>query len=216
MDKYNDDEIYMFNNERDKEMNIKQDAVAIELRRNKLEKIPDGVPAEVLHLDISDNHVREIDTSKFTKIQMLDLGYNLLQNHDSIKNSTLTELYIMANDIRQVSKSLKYQTNLKKFDIAFNRLTNIDNLPCISETIEEIYLGANKISEFNLNLTHLKNLKVVDLQFNNLTEFDCALLPESVEVLMLNNNKNLEKLLKPREFRWLKTEDTKLVKEEVK
>ena len=199
----------IFNNMRGKELTVNEDCEAIELRRNQFVSVPEEVPKTIKHLDISDNLIREIDTAEFKNIEMLDLGYNLLQEHDSIRNETLKELYLMANDISAISESIKYCINLEKFDIATNRLREIENLKFITTNIKEIYLGANKISEFNINLNHLTNLKIVDLQFNNLKEFDCALLPESVDTLLLNNNRNLVTIKNTRKFKIFDYNDTK-------
>ncbi|OQS54895.1 Ppp1r7 [Ecytonucleospora hepatopenaei] len=209
MDNFSEDECFYFNNQRGKELVIDSNCKAFELRRNKLEKIPESLPSTLKYLDISDNLLKNIETERFTEIEVLDMGYNLLQDHDSIKNDTLSELYIMSNDIKEISKSLQYNKSLIKFDIAANRIFEISNLKFISEKIEEIYLGANKINNFNVDLTHLRNLKILDLQYNNLEEFDCSLLPKSVEILLLNNNKRLCKLKNQRAFKMLDLGDTK-------
>lgn len=210
MNNYNEDETLIFNNRHGELLKITKKYKAIELRRNQLKTIPDILPENIEYLDISDNLIQAPNIEKFTSLKVLDLGYNLLLNHNSIKNKSLVELYLMSNDILEISSSIIHLTNLKKFDIANNRISNLDILHYISPTIEELYLGNNKIKEFTCNLTHLTRLRVLDLQFNNLTEFDCSLLPSSVEVLLLNNNYNLKLIKNKRFFELIDTEETKV------
>lgn len=215
MNNYNDDETLIFNNRYNEPLKITKKYKAIELRRNQLKLIPDILPDDIEYLDISDNLIRTPNIEKFTNLKVLDIGYNLLLNHDSIKNKSLIELYLMSNDILEISSSIMCLTNLKKFDIANNRISNLDILEYISPTIEELYLGNNKIKEFTCNLTHLTQLRVLDLQFNNLSEFDCSLLPSTVKVLLLNNNCNLKVIKNKRTFELIDIEETKMTSKSI-
>ncbi|ORD94634.1 PP1R7 [Enterospora canceri] len=210
MDKYDDEEQFNHNNMRDSPIMIGKEYKAISLRRNQLKEIPKDVCDTVEYLDVSDNLIGNVDVSRFSGIDVLDLGYNLLKHFDSITNPTITELYLMANDISVIPPSIKDLHKLKKFDIANNRLKEIENLKDLPESIEELFIGANGLKWFEVDLRSKTKLKLVDLQYNKLTEFDCDLLPDSVETLLLNNNTGLKVVKNIRKFKMLDLSDTQV------
>ncbi len=219
MENYKDEECYFYVDERYKPMEIPKTVKAISLRRNRLKEIPESIPENVEYLDVSDNLINIPGTKQFKDIKVLDLGYNLLKTHDEIQNSSLTELYLMANEFVSLSDSLKFHTSLVKFDIASNRIKLLDPLKLLANTIEEIYLGNNKIDHFSVDLTHLTKLRILDLQYNNLEEFDCSLINSKLEILLLNNNPNLEEVKNVEiltELSMFDTDHTKLKKNEEK
>ncbi|KAL6122577.1 Ppp1r7 [Nucleospora cyclopteri] len=215
MDKFDESKCCFHVNKRDEKLVINRDVQAAELRRNQFEAIPEEIPDTIEYLDLSDNLIKKVNSERFTEIKVLDLGYNLLQEHDCIKNDSLEELYLMANDIQHISSSIKHLKRLKKIDIASNRILNADIIADLPLSIEEIYLGANKINRFNCDLSHLINLKILDLQFNDLTEINVDLLPSNLHTLLLNDNPNLKNLFNlKKDFKILDLLNTKVAKKE--
>lgn len=160
----------------------------LDIRRNKLKKLDIPNNSTVEYLDASDNLIRDLENiSALKSLKILDLGYNLITKIPYFKIDTLEELYMMANDIFKI-ENIEFPS-LKKLDLANNEIKILENI--FSAELEEIYLGANDINKI-ADMNHLKSLTILDLQYNKLKELDCALLPKSIEVLLLQENKDLK------------------------
>lgn len=169
---------------------IAKETRVLDIKRNKLESIHFPQDSELTYLDVSDNLIQTMEpVSGLKYLEVLDFGYNLLKEIPQLDLPSLKELYLMSNDISEI-KNLNFP-NLEKIDVANNDIETLENITCTN--ISEAYFGANKISAL-CDLTHLTNLKILDLQYNKLYEIDCTLIPQSVEILLLNNNKSLHEI----------------------
>ncbi|ELA42381.1 uncharacterized protein VICG_00480 [Vittaforma corneae ATCC 50505] len=169
---------------------ISSEVKHLEARRNMIESLAFPRYSELEYLDVSDNVISSMNPiSGLKKLKILDMGYNLIQHIPKLELPSLNELYLMSNDICRI-ENMDFE-ELTKCDLANNELKTLDGIRCLK--LEEGYFGANHISCIP-DLKHLQQLKILDLQYNKLDEVDCTLLPRSIEVLLLNNNKGLTKL----------------------
>ena len=76
---------------------------------------------------------------------------------------TQSILYFYNEGLKKLPNDLHLYTQLKEFSCAYNKLTQIDNLP---SNIELLYCDNNKITQLD-NLPH--SLKVLHCQENNIT-----------------------------------------------
>lgn len=193
------------------------------LLRNKIKKIgfknnPKELP-NLLKLDLSDNLITEIvDFRDLHNLKVLDLSFNLLTDFPEYF-SNAEEVYLHCNDIcdsenyciicekdginceDEHKKEMKSQSidlkitnhNLKKFDIASNSLHKIPEIN--ASNLIEFYAACNHLTEIPKNFKNShKKLKVLGLESNHFTSLDCADLPESLESLLLSENKNLKEI----------------------
>lgn len=169
---------------------ISSQVMVLECRRNVIDTLAFPENSLLEQLDISDNKIKSIEPVNGLKnLKTLDAGYNLIQHIPKLDLPELKELYLMSNDISRIENMCFPE--VIKCDFANNDLTVLEGIGC--PKLEEGYFGANSLTTIT-SLEHLKSLKVLDLQYNKLDEFDCDLLPENVEVLLLNNNKNLSSI----------------------
>lgn len=98
----------------------------LDMRKNKLRKIPDNLPERLQQLYLEFNNIESVPTgflTKFPKLQFIRLAHNKLTDKglpSSVFNiSTLVEL-----------------------DLSFNKL---ERIPVVNRNLENLYLQANKI-----------------------------------------------------------------------
>jgi protein phosphatase 1 regulatory subunit 7 len=161
--------------------------VEVNLRRNMISKMRLSGAETVESLDLSDNRIREIsDLENVPNLKTLDVSYNLL-TRGMVPRMGLEELYLISNDIDEIPPF--DLPALRKLDMAVNSIAEIRNLDKC-KALEELYLGGNKIGMLE-NVGHLERLRVLDVQCNALRSVDCRDVPKSVEVLILNDNREL-------------------------
>lgn len=169
---------------------IPEDARAVDIRRNNLVELRFSESNNVEYLDASDNKIADISNLEILKsLVILDCSYNLIQAIPSLHLNSLKELYLIANDI-QVIENIRYPS-LIKLDLANNEIKIIENIE--TPRLEELYLANNQISSLS-DLTYLKYLRILDLQYNDISTIDCMLLPDSLEILLLQGNKQLSSI----------------------
>jgi Leucine-rich repeat (LRR) protein len=191
MDSYQENQVYSSIRQGYTELpQIPADVLAVDVRRNKISQISLEHIPQIEYLDISDNLIRSIGAlSGLSRLTVLDAAYNLLSRISPLDLPSLKELYLMSNDILEI-EHMNFK-NLEKLDMANNNIKKIENLKCLQ--LKELYLGANKIIEIE-NIRHLSGLKILDLQFNAIETVDCAELPRSLEILLLQGNSNLHSI----------------------
>ncbi|XP_051965008.1 fibromodulin-like [Xyrauchen texanus] len=149
----------------------------LDLRANRLKKIPESLPPKLSQLYLEYNHISSIPAdflSHRPELRFIRLSHNLLTNGGIPANafnvSTLVEL-----------------------DLSFNKL---ERIPTISTNLENLYLQANKIKEFSLSsfcrvvdMNNYSNLRVLRLEANEISPRDIP--SEAVLCLRLATNIDL-------------------------
>lgn len=183
-----ENEIYMVHEKLEKIPMIPGCTTAIDLRRNNISEMSMNRAEAVEYLDLSDNRISTINNlENMPNLKVLDLSYNLITDI-CIPRMNIEELYLISNDITEIS-GLDLP-RIKKLDIAVNNISRIENLERCC-TLEELYLGGNRIKTVE-GLESLAMLKVLDLQNNGLEIVDCEMIPKSIEILLLGENRKLE------------------------
>lgn len=105
----------------------------LDMRKNKLRKIPEGLPERLQQLYLEFNNIESVPANFLTsypKLQFVRLAHNKLTDKGLPTNvfniSTLVEL-----------------------DLSFNKL---ENIPVVSRNLENLYLQANKIKGMDFSL----------------------------------------------------------------
>lgn len=183
-----DDVVYMVHRQLERMPTIPEHARTVDVRRNNISRMSLNRAEAVEYLDLSDNRISEIsDLENVPRLRVLDLSYNLI-TEISMPRMELEELYLISNDIASIH-GLDLP-RIKKLDMAANDIRRIENLEGCA-TLEELYLGSNRIGVIE-GLEGLGCLAVLDLQNNDIEAVDCSVIPRSVEVLLLGENRDLK------------------------
>nr|XP_033485399.1 fibromodulin [Epinephelus lanceolatus] len=132
----------------------------LDMRENKLKKIPDNLPERLQQLYLEFNNIESVPPGFLTmnpKLQFVRLAHNKLTDKGLPSNvfniSTLVEL-----------------------DLSFNKL---EKIPVVSRNLENLYLHANKIKEFSLSsfcdtvgMTNFSRLRMLRLDANEISAED--------------------------------------------
>ncbi|XP_049920831.1 fibromodulin isoform X2 [Epinephelus moara] len=130
----------------------------LDMRKNKLKKIPDNLPEKLQQLYLEFNNIESVPPGFLTpKLQFVRLAHNKLTDKGLPSNvfniSTLVEL-----------------------DLSFNKL---EKIPVVSRNLENLYLHANKIKEFSLSsfcdtvdMTNFSRLRMLRLDANEISAKD--------------------------------------------
>lgn len=116
----------------------------LDMRKNKLRKIPDNLPERLQQLYLEFNNIESVPTGFLTmypKLQFVRLAHNKLTDKGLPSNvfniSTLVEL-----------------------DLSFNKL---EKIPIVSRNLENLYLQANKIKGTDKSMLLLVTVLILDI-----------------------------------------------------
>ncbi|XP_033825793.1 fibromodulin [Periophthalmus magnuspinnatus] len=132
----------------------------LDIRKNKLKKIPDNLPERLQQLYLEFNHIDNVPPgflTKTPKLQFVRLAHNKLTDKGLPANvfniSTLIEL-----------------------DLSHNKL---ERIPIVNKHLENFYLQANQIKEFSLSsfcssidMTNFSMLRMLRLDANEISAKD--------------------------------------------
>ncbi|KAG7319142.1 hypothetical protein KOW79_017616 [Hemibagrus wyckioides] len=132
----------------------------LDVSRNLLKKVPDGLSAMLHQLYLGFNSIETIPGNffnQFTNLQYVRLSHN-----------ALTDKGIPPNTFNV--------TGLVELDLSFNKL---ERIPTVSTSLEHLYLQANQIKEFSLgsfcsvvDVMNFSKIKVLRLEGNEITRRD--------------------------------------------
>lgn len=164
----------------------------LKLNSNQLYFLPKsfGKLLNLTDLNLSSNYFQEYPecVNDLTGLQHLNLSYNDLSSiPDSI--SKLTRLSKLNLSTNKLSKSLpacfKMLTNLKRLDIRYNRISNVDVLGSLPN-LEVVYASKNNISGFS---DKMESLRLLHFDRNPITSLEFEIMLPMLTVLDLSKAK---------------------------
>eukprot|EP00112_Aurelia_sp_Birch-Aquarium-sp1_P023376 Seg6940.1 transcript_id=Seg6940.1/GoldUCD/mRNA.D3Y31 product="Malignant fibrous histiocytoma-amplified sequence 1" protein_id=Seg6940.1/GoldUCD/D3Y31 len=133
--------------------------------------MPGAFPANLKHMDLSCNRIKEISTTIF-------------------QIRTLESLILSKNIIQDVPKEINNLKSLKKLDLSHNSISTLPETITDLKWLMKLYLAGNELKYLPVNIGNLHSLKHLDLRDNFLTS-----IPDSIGDLFklikltLSNNK---------------------------
>lgn len=166
--------------------------VNLKLNSNQLYSLPKSFErlTNLTHLNLSSNYFEDYPEciNDLVNLQDLDLSYNDLHSiPDSIaKLSKLVKLNLCTNKLTgSVPASFKNLSNLKRLDIRYNQVSNVDVLGDLPN-LEVVYASKNKISAFN---DKMEKLRLLHFDRNPITNLEFEILLPMLTVLDLSKAK---------------------------
>ncbi|XP_071776908.2 fibromodulin-like [Centroberyx gerrardi] len=132
----------------------------LDMRKNKLRKIPDNLPERLQQLYLESNSIDSVPADFLTmypKLQFVRLAHNKLTD-------------------KGIPSSVFNVSTLVELDLSHNKL---EKIPIVNRNLENLYLQANKIKEFSLgsfcgvvDMTNFSKLRVLRLDANEISAKD--------------------------------------------
>ena len=159
-----------------------------------------GVPSSIKyipaleHLNISGNHIRELETAKLEELTSLRTlrAYNnklttLPTTYASFKH--LTILFISNNSFTKFPKVVCEISTLAYLDISFNKITSFPDEICNLTQLVGLFAAANRLSgRLPPSFSKLEKLQELDIRQNQLTDlYEVYALPK-LEVVSADYN----------------------------
>jgi hypothetical protein len=166
------------------------------------EKITDltGIEAfeNLVYLSAGNNAIVKVDLVSNTKLEIIHLEVNFIQQLDVRHNTQLVELSLLFNDLTEI-KGINEAMNLKSLNLSWNYLTD---LSINNSSLEGLNVENNLLR--TLDLTGCKSLISIIAKQNELVTLDLTtnvalkyltISTNRLNELNLDNNLNVEKLL---------------------
>lgn len=172
----------------------------LDLSNNRIRYI-DGLPANVLELNLSQNMIENITSfRKFRDLQTLDASRNSLENLSSLKhNIHLTRLDLTGNNLRSLD-GVKLLNSLMTLNLAQNNISgDIDFSTFDFPNLQELNLSENKVRSVT-GLEKLQSLRVLNLNENVLNNIACGARHDHLKKLLLKFNRLKRLNLEPFPF----------------
>lgn len=164
----------------------------LKLNSNQLYTLPRSFEklTNLVTLNLSSNYFQEYPEciNELTLLQDLDLSYNdLSEIPESISKLTrLTKLNLSTNKLsKALPAHLKRLVNLKRLDIRYNRISNVDVLGSLPN-LEVVYASKNSISRFS---DRMESLRLLHFDRNPITSLEFEILLPMLTVLDLSKAK---------------------------
>ena len=164
----------------------------LKLNSNQLTLVPKsfGQLSNLVSLNLSSNYFNRYPEpiNNLEKLVELDLSYNdLAYIPNSIANlKNLQKLNLCTNKLsKALPDCFKYLQSLKRLDVRYNEITNVDVLGQLS-SLEVLYASKNYISGFN---DQMVNLKLLHFDKNPITELRFVSPLQMLNVLDLSKAK---------------------------
>lgn len=170
----------------------------LDLGENHINNIENASFSEMYHmfgLRLTENHIDEIKKGVFDKmsaLQILNLSGNKLRNVENgtfDNNTNLQAIRLDGNFLSEIKGLFTKLPNLVWLNISDNQLEDFD-YALIPTGLQWLDIHANKITELG-NYFEIESqlaLSTFDASSNRLTEITGSAIPNSVELLYLNDN----------------------------
>lgn len=165
-------------------------------------------PLEIESIDLSEQHIIDIDLSPLSScimLQKLDLSFNQIDtiNLSPIKACSHLEALILGNNkLKSIDLTpLNSCINLGYLDLTVNRLSSIDLTPLRNcSNLEAFFLGTNPLISIDLSpISECTNLAALSMSFCRFTSIDFSPLRQCIRlrILFVSHNQFRELDLTP-------------------
>ncbi|RXM30626.1 PH domain leucine-rich repeat-containing protein phosphatase 1 [Acipenser ruthenus] len=165
----------------------------VDLRLNKIRRVVQEEPdflQHITHLDLRDNHLRHLDSTAFTKLEVLHCERNHL--------AALKVIHTLSSDVAAIrscdSQHHVFVVHTLSSDVAAirNHLECLPEWVCESKKLEVLDIGHNQICELPVRLFCNSSLRKLLAGHNQLRTLPERLERTEVEVLDVQHNQLLE------------------------
>ncbi|MCC9066388.1 leucine-rich repeat domain-containing protein [Flavobacterium piscisymbiosum] len=180
----------------------------------------------ITEIDLSNNHLTEIDLSTLSPIletlvlsnnlitklnpydtlpetlKKLILNNNKLSEFEPIKGlpNSLVELNLEENLLDAFGDNIEMPTNLKILNLNKNKIGSFSMV--VPKFLETLLLSGNNLSDWESNSIHQTNLLLLDLSYNEFSHFYITGgLPDGIKTLKLSHNK-MDDFLTSKQLPW--------------
>ncbi|XP_066572616.1 PH domain leucine-rich repeat-containing protein phosphatase 1 [Amia ocellicauda] len=161
----------------------------VDLRLNKICRVVPEEPdflRHITHLDLRDNHLRELDATPFSRLEVLHCERNRLSAL-SVSGCLLKGLYASANELSQLEVH-PVPCNLTYMDVSRNRLECLPEWVGESKKLEVLDISHNQICDLPIRLFCNSSLRKLLAGHNRLRRLPERLERSQVEVLDVQHN----------------------------
>ncbi|AWP10482.1 putative PH domain leucine-rich repeat protein phosphatase 1-like [Scophthalmus maximus] len=185
----------------------------VDLRLNRLQTVTVGDSehlVHVLHLDLRDTGLRELDVTSLWRLELLRCDRNSLSLL-RVSGHALKSLHAAHNELQQLDVQPAPE-NLTVLDLSWNKLGSVPDWVCDSSRLEVLDISHNCVTELPIRLLssgslrkllagwndvcrvaerlERSQLEVLDLQHNHLTELPHNLFMKAQSLRYLNASAN--------------------------
>ncbi|CAH4034010.1 unnamed protein product [Pieris brassicae] len=170
---------------------------SLDIGKNNITKISnasfEGLE-ELYGLRLVDNHIISIPKDTFStlpSLQVLNLASNKIETIEQdafLSNPTLKAIRLDGNKLSDIRGVFNKLSTLGWLNISDNKLIYFD-YSYMPETLEWLDIHKNNITKLENENDFKSNIRMLDVSFNTMENVDEKSVPDSIEVLFLNNNK---------------------------
>ena len=182
-----------------KELNVFKNLKHLLLKGIKFELLEMVVFNELIKLNLSNNHIKDINALKSVKFDSLE---KLYLNDNEIKNIKVLK-YCELNKLKELNLSYNYIQDINILEISNfnnleilrlnnNKISDIKVLEiCNFKELKELYLNNNKITRLDrLGRWNFKKLKILNISHNKISDIDILNNCSFVELKKLDLSHN--------------------------
>ncbi|CAL4164486.1 unnamed protein product, partial [Meganyctiphanes norvegica] len=170
----------------------------LDLSGNEIDQLHNNSFSSLHHLTVlrlASNNVQNITIGVFsnlTELQVLNLSKNKIyavEKGTFIKNIILEAVRLDDNQMKNIHGLFSELENLKWLNVSKNHLELFD-YAFVPKGLQYLDLRSNMINELGnyYEIESELSLKIIDASFNRLHDISASSVPDSVEILFLNNN----------------------------
>ncbi|CAG9562587.1 unnamed protein product [Danaus chrysippus] len=170
---------------------------SLDIGKNNITKISntsfEGLE-ELYGLRLVDNYITSIPKDTFSSLpslQVLNLASNKIETIEQnafVSNPTLKAIRLDGNKLTDIRGVFNKLNTLGWLNISDNKLIYFD-YSYMPESLEWLDIHMNNITKLDNEQNVQQNIRMLDISYNSLERVDEMSIPDSIQILFLNNNK---------------------------
>ncbi|XP_028300354.1 PH domain leucine-rich repeat-containing protein phosphatase 1-like [Gouania willdenowi] len=187
----------------------------VDLRLNRLQKVTSldtGELLHVVHLDVRDAGLQQLDVSSLCRLELIRCDRNALSLL-RVNGHALKALHATHNGLKQLEVQPTPE-NLTVLDLSWNKLDRVPDWLCDCSRLEVLDINHNCVSELPVRLLSSVGLRKLLVGWNNMCRLPERLERSQLEILDLQHNLLMELphnlFIKAQSLRYLNASANKL------